>query len=106
MTQKALAAITEAETQAEVLCRVAEEKATEMRNKIREEGLAHCAKVEQETEAEYKGELDAITASALRLTEKKRADAEREATLLAERARARMEEAVKTIVWGIVEKCQ
>jgi hypothetical protein len=85
---------------------VAQEKATEMKNKIKEEGLAHCARVEQEAAAEYKSDMEAISEHAGRLTQKKRAEAEREAELLAERARTHMEEAVKTIVWGIIEKCQ
>ena len=106
MTQKALAAIAEAEAQAEVLVAVAQEKATEMKNKIKDQGLAHCAEVEKETNKEYESDLDAISTHAKRLTEKKREAAEREAALLAERARAHMDEAVKSIVWGIIEKCQ
>ncbi len=106
MTQEAISAIRQAEEQAEVLCRVAEEKATEMRNKIKREGEAHCAGVEQETAAEYTEELAAITAHAKRLTAKKLQEAEEEAEAHAERARTHIDEAVKLIIWGIVEKCQ
>ena len=106
MTQEAIAAIRQAEEQAEVLCRVAEEKATEMKNKIRQEGEAHCKSVEKETAAEYAEELEDITARAKRLTAKKLQDAEDEAEQLAESARAHIDEAVKLIIWGIVEKCQ
>lgn len=106
MTQKALAAIAEAETQAEVLCRVAEEKATEMKNKIKTEGEAHCARVKEEATRECEDELATIKAHAERLGSKKREDAKREADDLIALARERMDEAVKTIVWGIIEKCQ
>ncbi len=106
MTQEAISAIRQAEEQAEVLCRVAEEKATEMRSKIKQEGEAHCASVERETTAEYAEELTAITARAKRLTAKKQQEAEEEAEALAERARTHINEAVKLIIWGIVEKCQ
>ena len=106
MTQEAIVAIRQAEEQAEVLCRVAEEKAAEMKNKIRQEGEAHCKSVEEETAAEYAEELEDITARAKRLTAKKLQDAEGEAEQLAEKARAHIDEAVKLIIWGIVEKCQ
>ena len=106
MTKDAISAICEAESQAEVLCRVAEEKATEMKNKIQQEGNAHCAQVEKQTTAEYDAELEEISKHVRRLTEKKREEAEREAEALAERARTHMDEAVKSIVWGIIEKCQ
>ena len=106
MTQKALAAIAEAETQAEVLCRVAEEKAAEMKNKIKTEGEAHCAKVEKETTEELERELQAIQRHAELLSQKKREEAQREADEIISLARERMDEAVKSIVWGIIEKCQ
>ncbi len=106
MTQEAIAAIRQAEEQAEVLCRVAKEKANEMKNKIKQEGEAHCQSVEKELAAEYAEELSDVTARAKRLTAKKLQDAEDEAGALAERARAHIDEAVKLIIWGIVEKCQ
>ena len=79
MTQKALSAIAEAETQADVLCRVAAEKAAEMKQKIKTEGEAHLAKVREETTLEYQNELAAITARTARLRERKHEEAEREA---------------------------
>lgn len=106
MTKDAIGAIREAESQAEVLCRVAREKAAEMKSKIEQEGNAHCAEVEKQTAAEYTAELEEIGKHVRRLTEKKNEEAEREAQELAARARSHMDEAVKTIVWGIVEKCQ
>ena len=48
MTKDAIAAIRGAEEQAEVLCRVAGERAAEMRSKIEQEGAAHCASTEAE----------------------------------------------------------
>lgn len=106
MTKNAIAAIKEAESQAEVLCRVAGEKAAEMKSKLQQEGEAHCAAVEKEVAEEYEKELEAIRLHAKRLTEKKQAQAEEEAALLAAHAHAHMSEAVKSIVWGIIEKCQ
>ena len=106
MTKDAISAIREAESQAEVLCRVAEEKATEMKNKIQQEGTAHCVRVEKQVTEEYAAELEEIGKHVRRLTEKKREEAEQEAQALAERARTHIDEAVKSIVWGIIEKCQ
>ena len=106
MTQKALTAIAEAETQAEVLCRVAAEKAAEMKQKIHSEGEAHLTRVKEETTLEYQNELAAITARTERLTARHREEAIREAEELTALAHERMGEAVKSIVWGIIEKCQ
>lgn len=106
MTKEAIAAIQNAEEQAEVLCRVAAERAAEMRHKIEKEGAAHCEATEAELTAEYAEELKAIEARAEALIAKRQTEAEQEAEALAERARARMDKAVRLIVWGIVEKCQ
>lgn len=103
MYESALKQIKEAEEQAAVLCRVAEERATEMKNRIRAEGEAHCADVERNTRAEYTAQLNDIRTRATLLEEKKRAEAEEEARALLLSAREKMDEAVKAIVWGIVE---
>ena len=106
MTIDAINAIREAESQAEVLCRVAAEKAAEMKQKIKAEGEAHLAKVREETTLEYQNELAAINARTARLRDRKHEEAEREAEELRALAHERMDEAVKSIVWGIIEKCQ
>ena len=86
-----------------MLCRAAEERAAEMRSRIRTEGEAHCADVERNTRAEYAAKLSDIRTRSARLEEKKRAEAEAEAEALLDAARERMDEAVKAIVWEIVE---
>ncbi len=106
MTKEAIEAIRHAEEQAEVLCRVAEEKAAEMRAQIAQEGAAHCNKAEEEARAEYESELSVVRARTARLSAKKKKEAEAEAEALTEAAKEHMEEAVKLIVWGIIEKCQ
>ncbi len=106
MSKEAIKQIRETEDQAAILCRVAEEKAAELKERIRAEGEAHCAEAEQETEAEYEAQLEEIRRRALALEDKKRAEAEAEAEALIERARERIESAVKIIVWEIVERCQ
>ena len=106
MTKEAIAAIRGAEEQAEVLCRVAAERAAEMRHKIEKEGLAHCEATEAELTAEYAEELEDIRARTEALIAHKLTEAEAEAERLTARARERMEEAVRLIVWGIVDKCQ
>ena len=106
MTKDAIAAIRGAEEQAEVLCRVAGERAAEMRSKIEQEGAAHCASTEAELQAEYADELTHVGERAEALIARKLTEAKAEAEALAEQARAHMDEAVKLIIWGIVEKCQ
>ena len=106
MTKQAIAAIKQAEEQAEVLCRVAKEKADEMRKRIEKEGLAHCERTERETEAEYREKVEEIRRRSGALLEKRRLEAISEAEALAAAAEANMNAAVKQIIWGIVEKCQ
>ncbi len=106
MSKETIDAIRQAEEQAGVVCRVAEEKAGEMRAKVEAEGKAHCEEVRRATEAEYAEKLRQIRERAEALQEKRRAEAEKEAAALTASAAEHMEEAVKLIVWGIVEKCQ
>lgn len=106
MTKEAIEAIRSAEEQAEVLCRVAAERAAEMCHKIEKEGTAHCETTEAELVAEYAKELETVKARAQNLIAKRLTEAEAEAEALAVRAHTHMERAVRLIVWGIVEKCQ
>ncbi len=106
MTNRAVEAIRQAEEQAAVLCRVAGEKAAEMRAQIEREGKAHCEAVEKETTEAYARELEEIRARAKALTDKKEREAETEAKALRRAALEKQDEAVKRIIWGIVEKCQ
>lgn len=106
MSKQTIDAIRQAEEQAGILCRVAEEKAGEMRAKVEAEGRAHCEEVRRETEAEYAEKLQQINERAEALLEKRRGEAEKEADALTAAAAEHMDEAVKMIVWGIVEKCQ
>lgn len=106
MSNNAIERIREAEEQAATLCRVAGERAAEMRRRIHAQGEAHCAEVERETEAEYAIRLEEVRQRALALEEKKCAEAEAEAAKIEAAARERLEEAINIIVWEIVERCQ
>ena len=106
MSKEAIQSIKQAEQQAGILCRVAEEKAAEMKAKVQAEGAAHCEEVRRDTTAEYEEKLRLIKEKAAALQEKRRVEAEKEAEALTAEAMEHMEEAVKLIVWGIVEKCQ
>ena len=106
MSKEAIKQIQETEDQAAILCRVAEEKATELKERIRSEGEAHCIEAEQQAEAECAAQLEDIRRRALALEIKKRKEAEADAEELIRSAREHMDEAVKMIVWEIVERCQ
>ena len=106
MSQDAIGKIMDAEEQAEVLCRVAKERAEEMRAEMTRQGEYHLAEVEKATAAEYAEKLNEMRAGAQALQEEKRVQAQEEAQRIKDTARERMDEAVKMIVWGIVEKCQ
>ena len=106
LSKTAIEQIRETEDQAAVLCRVAEEKAAEMRERIKAEGEAHCAAVKENAEAEYAEMLSDIRQRADALEVKKRREAEREAAQMKDAARERIGEAIRIIVWEIVERCQ
>ena len=103
MSQDAIGKIIEAEEQAQVLCRVATERAAEMRAEMKRQGEAHLAQVERETALEYEKTLKQMCEDADRLREKKREQAQAQAKGIKDAAEERMEQAVKMIVWGIVE---
>lgn len=106
MSKKAILDIRRAETEAEAMRKAAEEKAAEMRNAVEKQGAAHCDEVVRVTEEEYHARLEEIRARAAALIEQHRTEAESEAAAIKAAAEAHMSEAVKTIVWRIVEKCQ
>ena len=103
MSQNAIVRITEAEDQAEVLCRVAEERAAEMLAEMQSKANAHLAEVERNALAQREQKLLQTKELTQALVEKKRAEAQGEAKAAEERAREKMDEAVRAIVWGIVE---
>ncbi|MBE6689813.1 MAG: hypothetical protein IKM08_05770 [Clostridia bacterium] len=103
MSKTAIEQIRETEEQAAILCRVAEEKATEMRERVKAEGEAHCAAVRENTEAEYAEMLADIRQRAAALEQKKRREAMAEAEAMRETAIEHIGEAVRMIVWEIVE---
>ena len=103
MSKTAIEQIRETEEQAAILCRVAEEKATEMRERVKAEGEAHCAAVRENTEAEYAEMLADIRQRAAALEQKKRREAMAEAEAIRETAIEHIGEAVRMIVWEIVE---
>ena len=106
MSQNAIAKITEAEQRAEVLCRVAAERAAEERAEIEQRAKAHLCAVEKNAVEKNAKNLAQTREHAEMLIQKKREIAEQEAAALAKSAGDRMERAVSVIVWGIVEKCQ
>lgn len=106
VSKEAILRIKEAEDQAAVLCRVAEEKAAEMRERVKAQGEAHCSTMREKTEADYAAELAEMRRRAMLLEEKKRIEAQKEAQALKDAAREKMEDAVKLIIWEIVERCQ
>jgi vacuolar-type H+-ATPase subunit H len=103
MSQSAIAKIKEAEEQAEVLCRVAEERATETRIQMEHKAKAHLAEVERTAIEQKEKKLAQTEELTKALLLKKRMEAENEAKELAQDAGARMDAAVSAIVWGIVE---
>ena len=103
MSQNAIAKIAEAEEQAAILCRVAEERAAEKLAELTRKAKEHLETVERTANAQKEQKLAQTRALTAALIEKKNDEAKAEAKALEESARARMDEAVSAIVWGIVE---
>ena len=98
--------IKQAEEQAAILCRVAQEKAAEMRANALAEAEAGYRDTVGATEAELAETLEAMRQRAAALESKKRTEALDEAAAMQDAARLKMSEAVQLIVWEIIEKCQ
>lgn len=106
MSQNAIEKITEAEQRAEVLCRVAAERAAEARADMERKAKEHLSAVERTAVEKNAKNLAQTREQAEMLIRKKREMAEQEAAEIVERAREHIGTAVNAIVWGIVEKCQ
>ena len=107
MVQDAIGQIMAAEEQALVLHRVASERAEEMRAEMARQCEAHYEKVERAATAKREENLEQIRARMERLQQKKSAEAEEQAAaLLATLREDKIAQAVRQVVWGIVEKCQ
>lgn len=107
MAQDAIERIMVAEEQASVLCRVATERAEEMRSEMQRQCEAHYEKVERIATAKREKNLAEIRARMQRLQAKKSEEAEQQAAELAATLREdKIAEAARAVVWGIVEKCQ
>ena len=106
MSKQVIEEIRKAETEAEKVKRAATEKATAMRAAVETQGKTQCEEVLRVTENEYRERLAEIGRRADRLIERKRAEAKLEAVSMCNAAKVHMNEAVKAVVWGIVEKCQ
>ena len=106
MSKQVIEEIRKAEAKAAEVRRAANEKAAAMRAAVEAQGKAQSEEVLRVTENEYNGRLSEIEERADRLIARKRAEAETEAAALCDAARVHMNEAVKAVVWGIVEKCQ
>lgn len=106
MAHQSLNIIRDTEEQAALLCRVAQERAEEMLERVQTEGEAHCADTERATEEELAATLALVRQRALAVKEKKREAALAEAEALTAAAREKMAEAIDLIVWEIIERCQ
>ena len=106
MSHQSIRTVRDAEEQAALLCRVAGERADEMRARVRAEGEAHYEKAVRDAEEESAATIAAIRQRAAAIQEKKRAEAQSEAEALTAAAREKAERAVSLIVWEIIEKCQ
>ena len=106
MPTDAIRQIREAEEQAALFCRMAEEKAAEMRDGVKVDGEAHCARISAEAQAESEATLAEMRRRAALLEQRKQAEATAEAQAMADKARERIPDAVKLIVWEIIERCQ
>jgi hypothetical protein len=107
VVQDAISQIMAAEEQALVLHRVASERAAEMRAEMTRQCEQHYEKVERAATAKREENLEGIRARMERLQAKKSAEAEEAAAaLLATLREDKIAEAVRQVVWGIVEKCQ
>ncbi len=106
MANPSIEEIKQAEEQAKILFRMAEEKAAEMRAEAAARGEKLLRETEQRTEAELSEMMRGLEARADALLVKKKEEALNEAEELRDAARRKLPEAASLLIWEIVEKCQ
>ena len=106
MSKETMTKITDVEAQAAKIIETARERARVMYAETEQKSAEDRERVEQETEIRLRRLLDEMQQRSQEILEKSRESAQQNAEEMNRIAEFHMEEAVKAIVWGIVEQCQ
>jgi len=106
LSKETILKITEAEAQAKQILDAANERARELYAETQVKSQEDRELIEQRTEKELREKLDDMQHRSEEILQRSLESSKKEAELMNKAAEAHMEEAVKAIVWGIVEQCQ
>ena len=106
MSKETMTKITSIEAEAEQIIEAAKERARVLYAETELKSAEDRQRIEQETEVHLRRLLEEMQERSREILEKSRESAQKNAEEMNKMAEFHMEEAVKAIVWGIVEQCQ
>ena len=106
LSKETMTKIAQVEAQAAQILEEAKERARAMSAETEQKCNEDRERIEAETELRLRRMLDDMQKRSTEILERSRESAQKEADEMNRKAEFRMEEAVKAIVWGILEQCQ
>ncbi len=106
MSKEIMTRITEVEAQALQIVEDAKARARAMSAETERKCNEDRERIEAETNLRLRRMLDDMQKRSTEILEKSRESAQKEADDMNKKAEFRMDEAIKAIVWGILEQCQ
>lgn len=106
MSKETMTKIAEVEAQALQIVEDAKSRARAMSAETEQRCTEDRERIEAETDLRLRKMLDDMQKRSTEILEKSRESAQKEADEMNKKAEFRMDEAVKAIVWGILEQCQ
>ena len=106
MSKETMNRIAQVEEQAAQIIAAARERARALYSETEQKSKEDREKVEAETELHLRRLLDEMQQRSQEILERSGASAKKSADDMNKMAEFHMEEAVKAVVWGIVEQCQ
>ena len=106
MSKETMTKIAQVEAQALQIVEDAKARARAMFSETEQKCNEDRERIEAETDIRLRQMLDDMQMRSTQILERSRESAQKEADEMNKKAEFRMDEAVKAIVWGILEQCQ
>ena len=106
MSKETILKITQAEAQAAEIIEAAKERAQAMYAETEQKSNEDRERIEQKTQSSLRAMLDDMQSRSELILQRSLESAQQDAESMNHMAELHMEEAVKAIVWGIMEQCQ
>ena len=106
MSKETIQKITQAEQEAREILEAANQRARALYGETEQKSNEDREQLEKETEQRLRAMLEDMQKRSEEILSRSRESAQKEAEQMNKLAEKHMEEAVKAIVWGIMEQCQ